>query len=113
MALVRILRMTSMVMCISIAMPVFAESAPVCDADTMQEDSQGMDQQQAQYLPPPPSPSQQQEAGSAFIPVTSNVSSAPSERPLSMDQRMQRVEQQMSNMQNSDAATRVEDRKSM
>ncbi len=79
-----------------VATPVLAESAPVYDADSMQEN--GSDQS---YLPP-------QEQSSGFIPVQPTVSAAPQQAPLSMDQRLQRMEQQLSNMQNSDAATRVD-----
>jgi tol-pal system protein YbgF len=97
--------------CISMTAPVFAESAPVYDADAVQQDDSAGDQ--GQYLPPPPAPeaSAAQDAGSTFVPVQSNVASAaPATSPqsLSMDQRMQRLEQQVNNMQGSDAAQRID-----
>jgi tol-pal system protein YbgF len=82
--------------------PVFAESAPVYDADSMQDDSAAV----ADNLPPPPAPGQ--EAGGAFIPVQPTISSAPPTTPMSVDQRVQRIEQQISNLQNSDSLTRVD-----
>lgn len=97
-----LLKMVCAAMCISIAAPLFADPAPVYDADSMQEVAD-----QGQYLPPPPPPGQ--EGGSAFIPVQPTVSSSVREQPsLNMDQRILRVEQQVSNMQNSDSATRVD-----
>jgi len=100
-----LIKWVGVAMCISIAAPVFAESAPVYDADTLQQESTASDQ--ADNLPPPPPPQQE-----TFIPVQPsiqpNVSSAQPSQPLSIYQRMQRIEQQVSNMQNSDAATRVD-----
>lgn len=94
-------------MCIGIAAPAFAESAPVYDADAMQQDSSyDVASDQSADLPPPPPPGQ--EGGNAFIPVQPTISSVPSGPPLSMEQRVQRVEQQVNNMQTGDAAGRVE-----
>lgn len=97
-------KMVAVAMSIFIATPVFAESAPVYDADSMPDNSGLSDQ--AQYLPPPPGP--QQETSSAFIPVQPTVSSIPQQAQLNIDQRIQRVEQQINNMQTSEAAARVD-----
>jgi tol-pal system protein YbgF len=52
--------------CLSLAAPAFAESAPVFDADAVQDDGVG---EQA-YLPPPPAPpAPDQESGSTFVPM--------------------------------------------
>src|SRR5207253_10223541 len=103
----RLIKMAGVTMLISMVTPVFAESVPVYDADAMQDDSVVATADQPQNLPPPPAPSQ--EAGSAFIPVQPTISSA--QQPtlsMSVDQRIQRLEQQLNNMQNSDSASRVD-----
>jgi tol-pal system protein YbgF len=105
-------KILAVAMLVNIATPVFAQSAPVYDVDSMQQDDGGIPAaptDQAQDYPPPPPP-ERSEAGGAFVPVQPNISSvpAPSSPPLSMEQRVQRVEQQVNNMQTSDAATRVE-----
>src|SRR5579872_3994545 len=98
-----------MAMCLGIAMPVFAESAPVYDADSMQQQVDNSSSDQAQDLPPPPPPEQdsgyvpQQQASAA----QAQAPAAPT-IPLSMEQRMHRVEQQINNMQSSDDAARTE-----
>ncbi|VVC75303.1 Outer membrane protein assembly factor BamD [Aquicella siphonis] len=91
-----------MALCLSFAVPVFAESAPVYDADTIQQEmpDEGVPDQ---YLPPPPPPGQ--ESAGTFVPM------GPAQQPassLSMEQRVQRIEQQVNNMQTSDAASRIE-----
>ena len=73
-----------------------------CDADAMQDDAAD----QAQYLPPPPAPGQ--EASGNFIPVQPTISSVTSTPPMNVDQRVQRIEQQINNIQNSDSVTRVD-----
>lgn len=87
-------------MCLCIAMPVFAE-APVFDADNMQQDDE---------LPMPPAPGQEAAMdgpppalGSAPAPVP--VSAAPT---TSTSQRLQRLEQQLANLQENGSAPRVE-----
>lgn len=107
----RVATMIAVAMSIGIATPVFAESAPVYDADSMpQQFDNGPDQ--SQDLPPPPAPSQE----GAFVPnqlpaasssnaMSSTESSPPSGSP---EQRLRRVEQQIQNMQNNDAAARVD-----
>src|SRR5262249_11256952 len=114
-----IIKITVISMCISIALPVFAESAPVYDADNNMQQSMDDATDQSQYLPPPPAP-EQQEAGSAFVPaqptapaqpIVTVEQQAPVPPPaptMSMEQRMQRMEQQMINMQNSESAARIE-----
>jgi tol-pal system protein YbgF len=88
-------KIAGVAMCIGIAAPVFAQAAPVYDADTMQDE--GSSEDQAQYLPPPPPPGQE---GNTFIPVQSTVSAA--------DQRPQQAEQQASNVQGADSAAQVD-----
>lgn len=94
----------SIAMSTGIAMPVFAESAPVYDADSMQQqfDNAG---DQGQDLPPPPPPNQE----GTFVPVSQQqqVSGTPT-APMSMEQRMKRVEQQINNIQGSDSSARVD-----
>lgn len=88
-------------MFISVAMPVFAESAPVYDADSMAQFDSEPDQNQPD-LPPPPPPSQE----GTYGPLPSApASSRPS---LSTEQRIKRMEQQINNMQTNDAAVRVD-----
>lgn len=108
----RIAKVIGIAMCLSIAMPVYAESAPVFDADTMQpDDTQASDQ--SQDLPPPPAPGQ--DSGGAFVPVPGqpqvSVESPPPQQPMtqgSIDQRMRRIEQRVDNMQTNDPGTRVD-----
>lgn len=103
-------KILSIAMCMSIAMPVFAESAPVYDADTMQQQFENS-LDQAQDLPSPPPPGQE----GAYVPSQPDqqapnivVNNSSSLAPLSMEQRVKRVEQQINNMQNGDAAARTE-----
>jgi len=93
-----VVKILSAALLISIAAPIFAESAPVYDADSMQQDD-GMSDQ-SQYMPPPP-PNQE---GSAFIPVQPTISSAPSAQTSNVEQRIQRLEQQISSIQNTDGS---------
>lgn len=110
--LTRAVKTLGVAMCIGMAAPVFAESAPVYDADSMQQDmGEESAPDQGQYLPPPPSI---QESEGGFVPMQSSPSPAVvmSEQPpaasLSVEQRVRRVEQQVNNMQTNDAATRIE-----
>ena len=104
-------------MCISIAAPAFAE-APVYDADAMPQDqSYGPPPDQAQYQPAVP-PLGQEEGGGGFVPMQPQSSvtvSSPAlaEAPapassLSLEQRLQRLEQQAAAAQPGDTNTRVE-----
>lgn len=100
-------KLMTMTLCLAMVMPAFAESAPVYDADSMQQDMPPPDDGVSeQYLPPPPM--QGQESAGTFVPVQPGMDSSPPVSSLSMEQRVQRVEQQVNNMQTSDAASRVE-----
>lgn len=105
-------------MLLSIATPVFAELAPVYDADQMpqQFDNNSSDQgsyqgsYQDQDLPPAPAeegtfvPMQAQTHDN--FPPSANNQPTPS---MSMEQRMKRVEQQINNIQNNnDASARLD-----
>lgn len=114
---------------LSVAFPVFAESAPVYDADQMpQQFDTDMDQpQQDLPPPPPPGPVQVQEGNpeNTFVPmqqqpleqqpmeqlgpsqhqIAANQQPVPS---LSISDRLRRVEQQIDNMQNSDSSPRID-----
>lgn len=95
--------------------PVFAEAAPVFDADSMQQSFDGDAGQGPQDLAPPASSNEQ-----AFVPIQSqasnNVSVSSSSSPssssvtsgMSLDQRMRRAEQQIGNMQNNENAAKVD-----
>jgi len=110
--IVGVVKSLGIAMCISIAMPVFADPAPVYDADTMQQDDNFGVADQSQDLPPPPPPGQE----GAFVPNQAlaspapSTSSSPSAPPssLSVEQRMRRMEQQMNNMQNNDISVRMD-----
>src|SRR5690348_11061912 len=95
-----------MAMCF-IALPAFAESAPVYDADDIQQQlDNAVDTDQD--LPPPPAPGQE---NNAFVPAPpaspSSASSASqstgasvmnSSTGMSLDQRVRRVEQQVNSI---------------
>lgn len=94
-----------------IALPAFAESAPVYDVDSLpqQMDEEGEDQQQD--VPPPP-PGQE----GAYVPSQTTSPSSANLSPrvagtenMSMEQRVKRMEQQVKNMQNNDAAARMDE----
>ena len=94
-----VMSMLGVAMCMSIAMPVFAE-APVFDADTMQQDDQ---------LPMPPAPGQEAamdgpppSLGPAPVPIAAAPTTS------STAQRLQRLEQQLANLQENGSAPRVE-----
>ncbi|HEY1645621.1 MAG TPA: YbgF trimerization domain-containing protein, partial [Candidatus Saccharimonadales bacterium] len=100
MRLSTIMMMLSTAMLMTIAVPVWAESAPVFDADAMQQPFDN-DSDQGPDLPPPPS----QEG--AFIP--SQNGATPSSMPSgSMSERIRRIEQQISNMQSSEGGAVIE-----
>jgi tol-pal system protein YbgF len=102
-------KVLSIAMCLGIAMPVFAESAPVYDADAMPQQFDNSPDQAQQDMPPPPPAAPGQE--SAFVPVQPGaqsgaqsgapnlqVSPAASASPASsmgVEQRIKRLEQQV------------------
>lgn len=59
------------------AMPVFAESAPVYEADSLPPE-QEVNADQAQYYPPPPAPGQE---ANTFVPMQSQQAAAPQAMP--------------------------------
>jgi tol-pal system protein YbgF len=95
------LKIIGMATAIAVVVPVFAESAPVYEVEAMQQDDST---DQSQYPPPP-----EEEFGGAFVsPEPASPVAQPSAAPLTMGQRMKRVEQQINNMQNADSTARVE-----
>jgi len=104
------MKLFSIAMCLSMAMPVFAESAPVYDADTMQQDiDASMDP--GQDLPLPPAPGQE----SNFAPGSVPAMAPPSSPSVSMgmasgstDQRVRRLEDQVKSLQTDSSAARME-----
>ena len=104
--------------------PVFAESAPVYDADSMQQfESSSSDQEDE--LPPPPAPGQER----AYIPPQSATpqqglqpevissssalvprlpSSQSSQSSQSLNQRIAHMEEQMDSLQSNSSAARIE-----
>lgn len=101
---------------LSSAPALFAEPAPVYDADALEQPydrggaSSGGEQVQ-QDLPPPPN---QSSPDSAFIPIQSEYqpSSPPSSRHsrsnAALERRIQRIEQQINNMQSSNTSAQIE-----
>lgn len=104
--LTRVVTMFSVAALIGAAMPVFAESAPVYDADSLPQQFEGGPADQAQDLPPPPPPGQE----GAFVPTQSAPSDAGMgvSSSLSMEQRMGRVEQIVNNMLSNGLSTRMD-----
>lgn len=102
----------------SVLAPVFAESAPVYDADSMQQQFDGNQASSAdQDLPMPPAPGQEgtfvptaSAAPAATIADNNEVTSPPADAGASMStsQRLKRVEQQVNTLQNHGAVARVE-----
>lgn len=93
---------------IGFATPVFSESAPVYDAETLEQQFENSGESSSQDFPPPPPPEQTEgfvpmQPQAAPVPSTSSVSSqAPKVATLpvgSSDQRLSRLEQQMINLQ--------------
>lgn len=100
--------------CLHIAMPALAEQAPVYDVDNVpdnmspQADNEPPSPTQGQaeaveLLPPSPSPP----SASASSPDVIPHQTMPSQ-PLSLEQRLRRIEQQMDNLQNNNSVTRVD-----
>ncbi len=103
----RMVQIAGSAVLLGIALPIYAESAPVYDVDAMPQQYDSQQQDSQDYDPPPP-PGQE----GTFAPMQQQpLQQAPSPRmgpPLSTDQRLQRVEQQISNMQSSDAVARMD-----
>jgi tol-pal system protein YbgF len=98
----RMVQIAGTAMLLGIALPVYAESAPVYDVDAL---PQQYDTQDVDDVPPPP-PGQE----GTFVPMQQQQQ-APAPRiapPMSTNQRLQRVEQQINNMQTNDAAARMD-----
>lgn len=74
----------------------YAESAPVYDADNMQQQFEA--EPSYQDLPPPPPPGQE----GAYVP------NQPAPAAGGVDQRLRRMEQQINNMQNGDTSPRID-----
>lgn len=110
MTLSQVVKVFGMAMLMGIAIPAFAESAPVYDVDSMQQQQFDNGLDQGQDLPAPPAP--EQEGG--FVPaqqVSNSSSSSTPSAPVSsgtVEQRLRRVEQQINNMQNSDSSARID-----
>ncbi len=73
----------------------YAESAPVYDADNMQQQFEA--EPSYQDLPPPPPPGQE----GAYVPNHPAAAGG-------VDQRLRRMEQQINNMQNGDTSPRID-----
>jgi tol-pal system protein YbgF len=99
-----LLKLSIAMVLLPIAIPVFAESAPVYDAEAIDQQFYTRDEQ-GPYYPPPPSPDQE----SIFDQPSSSSHEATSfaGASLSMAERVRRVEQQINNMQNNDLLTRL------
>lgn len=112
----RVVKIVGVAMTLCIAMPVFAESAPVFDADAVQQQLDNNDQGQQEYPSPPPpgdtsfapEATQQQQTEFQAGPSTVAVESSPSTPSLSLSARVRKVEQQITNMQTTDSSARVE-----
>lgn len=111
-------KVIGIVLALIIAMPIYAESAPVYDAEDMSQMDAEFDQNQAEVPPPPPGQESAPPGQETFIPMhqqqafndASNLDAtpiAPASTSLNMTQRMQRVEQQISNLQSNASAERI------
>jgi tol-pal system protein YbgF len=96
----RVLSLGGILALLSMSLPLFAESAPVYDADNMQQqfDNSGELDDQS---PPPSLPSQE----GAYVP---QQQMAPSSNSLTLEQRTRRLEQQLANMQGSESNAKVD-----
>lgn len=102
----RIVAIMGAAVLISIAAPVFAESAPVFDADAMQQQFDG-DVDQNQDLPPSSSASNRDET---FVPVQQSSASptVAAVQSTNVEQRLQRLEQQIDNLQGNESTVRID-----
>lgn len=87
---------------LSAALPVFAESAPVYDADSLPQQYDANADAAPEELPPTPA------AEEMYLPPQPPMPTEATVQPLSMDQRLQRIERQVANMQSSDASTKAD-----
>lgn len=104
-ALSRLVKVMGMAISVGIALPVFAESAPVYDVDNLPAQFDGASDQ-GQELPPPPPvqeetfvPMQQQSQQQPVVNDAPASSHHAASANLSMDQRVGRVEQQIGSLQ--------------
>ncbi|HLB41406.1 MAG TPA: tol-pal system protein YbgF [Gammaproteobacteria bacterium] len=105
----RIVYVVSIVMGLSFATVAFSESAPVYDADTLQQQFENSNDQ-GENLQSPPPPEQER----AFVPITPqsqqvihppSVTSAPT---LTLSQRIAQIEQQIDNLQAAISSTQLD-----
>lgn len=100
-----IVKRASIVILMGVTMSVYAESAPVYDADSLPPQFEtGPEASMDQDLPPPPPPGQE----GTFIPSGQPAVIGQPTSSLSIDQRVKRVEQQINNMQTSGASDRID-----
>ena len=116
----KVLLSVTAALAMSAAVLAHAESAPVYDADSMQQQNDySVDQGQDLPMPPPPG----QDNAGAFVPAqptASNAPAAPTVTPTvtvaqdntaattGIDQRMKRIEKQVTSLQADSSAARVE-----
>jgi tol-pal system protein YbgF len=97
---------------LSLIGPVFSEQAPVYDVESLpQFESSSNDSSFEQPPPPPPPPASATGQGDVFVFDSTQNSQPHGSRPgssLSTPQRLNRLEQQIENMQNNNATSRVE-----
>lgn len=93
----RVLSLSGILALLSLSLPLFAESAPVYDADNMQQQFENNGELDEQ---PPPPPGQE----GAYVPQQV----APSSSSLTLDQRTRRLEQQLANMQGSESNAKLD-----
>lgn len=115
--ILRIVTAFSAAMFVSFAAPVFAESAPVYDADNMQQQD-GVDQYaQSQDVTPGASVAGGGDQDQGFVPAQqmsgSGSSGASAPAPVAAsggtnDQRLKRIEQKLNAMQGADVNNRIE-----
>lgn len=117
-------KMCLVAMLCSIALPVFAEDAPVFDVDNYPPQFDGQADKYATQSPPPSSPPMAADSANTTPPppppATTDAApvvhsynppataSPPSSSSLTPDQRLTRVEQQINNLQHSDQMTKLE-----
>ena len=109
----RVISIISAAMLTSVAVPLFAESAPVFEVDSVQQQqfNAANEQSEANYpLPPSPSPSSSSAQEGAFVPANPSTPTthAPATSSMSLTQRLHRVEQELANVQGSESQERVE-----
>lgn len=114
-----IVKVLGLVIGMSAIAPAFAESAPVYDADSMQQQFDSTQAASEENLPAPPPPGQEGvfvPAGTSnnaevqpVVPVQAEAVSAPTvSAPMSNAQRLKKVEQQVNVLQVGSASSRIE-----